>query len=160
MTDSKPWYTSVTLWGLVLALVGHFLRGGDLLGAEGQELLSQILTYGGISAAGYGRVRASTTLRAPKSGEGGFASVGLLATVGGLALVVAWLLGACTTTYTGATSRTALQAHGASGTTAVLTVDGHPVCTVTGTQSTLRVDAGTAARICAAHAESGCRWTP
>jgi hypothetical protein len=63
----------------------------------------------------------------------------------------------CTTTYTGAKSRTALQAYGTSGTTAVLDVDGSEVCRVTGTQSTLRVDASTAQRICAAFAPQ-CTW--
>jgi hypothetical protein len=63
----------------------------------------------------------------------------------------------CTTTYTGAKSRTALQAYGTSGTTAVLDVDGSEVCRVTGTQSTLRVDASTAQRICKAFAPQ-CTW--
>lgn len=150
MNERKPWYKSVTLWGLVLALLGHLLRGGDFFGADTQALVSEILTYVGLAGAGYGRVRATATIRSqPPRGPAVL-----------LVLLALLLAGGCTTTYTGATSRTTVEAYGQSGTTAELGVDGDTVCKVTGAKSSLRVDVGTARRICEAHRGNGCRWEP
>jgi hypothetical protein len=135
---------AIVAWGIIVILVG-----ADVLHFEAGALA----TAGAVLVSLVGKVRGKK--KKGDDGEHGFACVRVLALVAVVAALL--MLGACTTTYTGATSRTALQAHGTSGTTAVLDVDGSEVCRVTGTRSTLRVDASTAQRICAAFAPQ-CTW--
>jgi hypothetical protein len=122
------------------------------------ELTALILTVG-YSALEVWRA----VVGANGNGQRGAVRVQVLASLTVLAVSVTIFVGVlstfmgCSTTYTGAKSRTALQAYGTSGTTAVLDVDGSEVCRVTGTQSTLRVDASTAQRICKAFAPQ-CTW--
>jgi hypothetical protein len=129
------------------------------------ELEAMLLTVGNSGIAVWQAVVGANGNSSVGNGNGqrGAARVEVLAAMAVVAICVTIFVGVlstfmgCTTTYTGAKSRTALQAYGPSGTTAVLDVDGSEVCRVTGTQSTLRVDASTAQRICKAFAPQ-CTW--
>jgi len=72
-------------------------------------------------------------------------------------LAVCSVLGACTTTYTGEHARVDLRPLGASGLSALLSVDSKEVCRVNGGKSTLAVHKDTAKRVCAALPEN-CSW--
>lgn len=66
MTDSKPWYQSVTIWGALLAAGSPLLRlvgyEGELDPAHTADLLATIGTGVGAAMALYGRLTANTTI--------------------------------------------------------------------------------------------------
>jgi hypothetical protein len=87
--DTKPWWQSKTIWGVLVAFIAQLLKGrGVDISAEAPQLIDGILnavSLVGTILAIYGRVRASKLI-APKPDE---------ATVGGgprLPLLIAFLL--------------------------------------------------------------------
>ena len=68
MDDTKPFWASVTLWGAVATFVGIVLPGFGVNVSptaitnffnSWQQMLVSILTFGGLAATAYGRVRAT-----------------------------------------------------------------------------------------------------
>lgn len=68
MNDTKPFWASVTLWGAVATFVGILLPGFGVkvdptavttFFNSFQQMLDSILTFGGLAASVYGRVRAT-----------------------------------------------------------------------------------------------------
>jgi uncharacterized protein YjeT (DUF2065 family) len=68
MSDVKPFWASVTLWGAVATFVGIVLPGFGVSVSPSalnnffssfQQMLDSILTFGGLLAVTYGRVKAT-----------------------------------------------------------------------------------------------------
>lgn len=65
---TKPWWKSVTIWGLLATVCGMFVAGlgkgeplvGLLTDPAIQDAIGQILCIVGIGGAAYGRFRASS----------------------------------------------------------------------------------------------------
>lgn len=69
MNDVKPWYTSVGVWGGVIAMAVGILQSitGHSLGIEDQNAISQgivqVLEVFGGAVAIYGRYKATTVIK-------------------------------------------------------------------------------------------------
>jgi hypothetical protein len=68
MSEQKPFWASVTLWGAVATFVGILLPGFGVnvspsalnnFFSSFQQMLDSVLTFGGLVAVTYGRVRAT-----------------------------------------------------------------------------------------------------
>lgn len=68
MDATKPFWASVTLWGAVATFVGIVLPGFGVkvdpttinnFFSSFQQMLDSILTFGGLAASVYGRIRAT-----------------------------------------------------------------------------------------------------
>lgn len=64
MNDKKPWYTSVTMWGIFLAagaqLLGAYPDLASALASDATaEALAQVGTLIGLAVGAFGRVRAT-----------------------------------------------------------------------------------------------------
>jgi hypothetical protein len=62
--ENKPWYKSVTMWGLILTAVGTFFKQSPetvafITSADTAEALATIGSGIGIIVAGWGRMRAT-----------------------------------------------------------------------------------------------------
>lgn len=76
MNQTKPFWASVTLWGAVATFVGIVLPGFGLavdpaalnnFFSSFQQMLDSILTFGGLAASVYGRVRATKQVGVSRS---------------------------------------------------------------------------------------------
>ena len=74
MNDTKPWYTSVTIWGAVVSLLAAVLsafkvRLDPQLQADLRDWLLAAATLAGGGAALWGRLRASRRILTPRTAE-------------------------------------------------------------------------------------------
>lgn len=68
---TKPWFRSLTFWGLIASLLGVLLAGigrGDpaldiVNDHATQGVIGEILLYFGLASSFYGRARAKETIR-------------------------------------------------------------------------------------------------
>ncbi len=73
--ETKPFWASVTLWGAVATFIGILLPGfgvkvdptalNNFFGSF-QQMLDSVLSFGGLAAVAYGRLRANTQLTVVK----------------------------------------------------------------------------------------------
>ena len=72
--ESKPWYLSRTIWGLIVAAVALLLqwRLGIKIGDQGMvtdtlvDAASKVAETVGVLVAAYGRIKANTTITTVK----------------------------------------------------------------------------------------------
>jgi hypothetical protein len=74
MHDTKPWYTSVTIWGAVVSLLASLLSLFKIhldaqLQSDLRDWLLAAATLAGGAAALYGRLRASRRILSPATAE-------------------------------------------------------------------------------------------
>jgi hypothetical protein len=73
--ESKPWYLSKTIWGLIVAALAMLLswRFGVKIGDEGMvtdtliDAASKVAETVGVLVAAYGRIKANTTITVRKA---------------------------------------------------------------------------------------------
>lgn len=67
MNETKPWYTSITVWGGLLAVLSPAIRalGWEMDVQQTADALSSLGAVIGGAAAVWGRVRTTTLIRRP-----------------------------------------------------------------------------------------------
>lgn len=68
MLDIKNWYTSKTMWGIIISLVASLLNNfhiimNDAAQTAAVDMIVQVVQYGGLLLAGYGRIKANTIIK-------------------------------------------------------------------------------------------------